>query len=134
MNQDIRFCKSSDGVTLAYAVSGEGPPVVMSATWLTHLEHQWRSLAWQPWLDVCSRGHKLLRYDSRGCGLSDRNTSDFSFENWLKERGMIDDGSIAELKAKALREVNDATDWAEAQEPPGESDLYTHVYGSGPLS
>jgi pimeloyl-ACP methyl ester carboxylesterase/DNA-binding CsgD family transcriptional regulator len=85
MNQDIRFCKASDGVKLAYAVSGEGPPLVMSATWLTHLEHQWQSMAWRPWLDVCSPGHKLLRYDSRGCGLSDRNTDDFSFEHWLKD-------------------------------------------------
>ncbi len=56
------------------------------------------------------------------------------FETWLKERGLVDDDAIAQLKAKALREVNDATDWAEAQEPPGEHDLYTHVYGSGPLS
>jgi pimeloyl-ACP methyl ester carboxylesterase/DNA-binding CsgD family transcriptional regulator len=85
MNQDIRFCKSADGVRLAYAVSGEGSPLVMSATWLTHLEHQWQSMAWRPWLDVCSHGHKLLRYDSRGCGLSDRDTDDFSFENWLSD-------------------------------------------------
>ena len=85
MNQNIRFCTSSDGVKLAYAVSGEGPPLVMSATWLTHLEHQWRSLAWRPWLYACSRGHKLLRYDTRGCGLSDRDTDDFSFENWVKD-------------------------------------------------
>jgi TPP-dependent pyruvate/acetoin dehydrogenase alpha subunit len=56
------------------------------------------------------------------------------FENWLKERGMIDDDTIAQLKSKALREVNDATDWAEAQEPPSEADLNTHVYHSGPLS
>jgi pimeloyl-ACP methyl ester carboxylesterase/DNA-binding CsgD family transcriptional regulator len=93
MNQDIRFCKSGDGVRLAYAVSGEGPPLVMSATWLTHLEHQWRSLAWQPWLDACSRGHKLLRYDSRGCGLSDRDTDDFSFENWVKDFECVVDAS-----------------------------------------
>jgi hypothetical protein len=39
MNQSIRFCTSPDGVKLAYAVSGEGPPLVMSATWLAHLEH-----------------------------------------------------------------------------------------------
>jgi hypothetical protein len=38
MNQEIRFC-TADGVKLAYAVSGEGPPLLMSATWLTHLEH-----------------------------------------------------------------------------------------------
>jgi pimeloyl-ACP methyl ester carboxylesterase/DNA-binding CsgD family transcriptional regulator len=85
MNQDIRFCRSADGVRLAYAVSGEGPPLVMSATWLTHLEHQWRSLAWQPWLDAFARDRKLLRYDSRGCGLSDRDVSDLSFENWIRD-------------------------------------------------
>jgi len=54
MDQKIRFCTSADGVKLAYAVNGEGPPLVMSATWLTHLEHQWRSLAWRPWLDASS--------------------------------------------------------------------------------
>ena len=85
MNQEIRFCTSADGVKLAYAVSGEGPPLVMSATWLTHLEHQWRSLAWRPWLDAFSPGHTLLRYDSRGCGLSDRDVSDLSFEAWVRD-------------------------------------------------
>jgi pimeloyl-ACP methyl ester carboxylesterase/DNA-binding CsgD family transcriptional regulator len=85
MHQDIRFCTTSDGVKLAYAVSGEGSPLVMSATWLTHLEHQWRSVAWRPWLDAFSPGHKLLRYDSRGCGLSDRDVSDLSFESWVRD-------------------------------------------------
>jgi pimeloyl-ACP methyl ester carboxylesterase/DNA-binding CsgD family transcriptional regulator len=85
MNQDIRFCTTADGVRLAYAVSGDGSPLVMSATWLTHLEHQWNSLAWRPWLDVFARDHKLLRYDSRGCGLSDRNVRSLSFENWIDD-------------------------------------------------
>jgi pimeloyl-ACP methyl ester carboxylesterase/DNA-binding CsgD family transcriptional regulator len=85
MDQNIRFCTTSDGVRLAYAVSGAGSPLVMSATWLTHLEHQWHSLAWQPWLDGLSRGHKLLRYDSRGCGLSDRDAGDLSFESWIRD-------------------------------------------------
>ena len=67
------------------SVSGEGPPLVMSATWLTHLEHQWRSLAWRPWLDAFSRGRKLLRYDARGCGLSDWDASDLSFDNWVSD-------------------------------------------------
>jgi pimeloyl-ACP methyl ester carboxylesterase/DNA-binding CsgD family transcriptional regulator len=58
---------------------------VMSATWLTHLDHQWRSLAWQPWLEAFSRDHKLLRYDSRGCGLSDRDAGDLSFETWVQD-------------------------------------------------
>jgi pimeloyl-ACP methyl ester carboxylesterase len=85
MDQSIRFCTSSDGVKLAYAVTGEGPPLVMSATWLTHLEHQRRSLAWKPWLEALSRDHTLLRYDSRGCGLSDRNVDNLSFETWVKD-------------------------------------------------
>jgi hypothetical protein len=61
MNQEVRFCRSFDGVRLAYAVSGDGPPLVMSATWLTHLEHQWRSLAWRPWLEALAPCHQLLR-------------------------------------------------------------------------
>jgi len=85
MNQTIRFCTTADNVRLAYAVSGEGPPLVMSATWLTHLEHQWHSLAWRPWLDAFSRDYKLLRYDSRGCGLSDRDTANLSFETWISD-------------------------------------------------
>jgi len=84
-NQDIRFCRSPDGVKLAYATSGKGPPLVMSATWLSHLEHQWHSLAWQPWLHAFSRDHTLLRYDSRGCGLSDRDADDLSFETWVRD-------------------------------------------------
>ena len=85
MNQNVRFCTSSDGVKLAYAVSGEGSPLVMSATWLSHLEHQWQSASWQPWLEAFSRGHTLLRYDARGCGLSDRTADDLSFESWVKD-------------------------------------------------
>jgi len=85
MNQTIRFCTAPDDTQLAYAVSGEGPPLVMSATWLTHLEHQWRSLAWRPWLDAFTAEHKVLRYDSRGCGLSDRDARDLSFATWLRD-------------------------------------------------
>jgi pimeloyl-ACP methyl ester carboxylesterase/DNA-binding CsgD family transcriptional regulator len=85
MNQSIRFCTTPDGVQLAYAVSGEGPPLVMAATWLTHLEHQWESLAWRPWLDAFTREHKVLRHDSRGCGLSDRSTKNLSFETWVRD-------------------------------------------------
>jgi pimeloyl-ACP methyl ester carboxylesterase/DNA-binding CsgD family transcriptional regulator len=92
MQQDIRFCKADDGVRLAYAVSGQGPPLVMSATWLTHLEHQWRSLAWRPWLDAFGN-FTLLRHDSRGCGLSDRDAKDFSFEHWVTDFARVIDAA-----------------------------------------
>ena len=85
MNQNIRFCTTADGVRLAYAVSGQGPPLVMSASWLTHLEHQWRSLAWRPWLDIFTGDHKVLRHDSRGCGLSDRDVGHLSFGSAVRD-------------------------------------------------
>ena len=85
MRQQIRFCSAPDGAKLAYATSGEGPPLVMSATWLTHLEHQWRSLAWKPWLEEFSSRHTVLRYDSRGCGLSDRQLGEVTFETWVSD-------------------------------------------------
>jgi pimeloyl-ACP methyl ester carboxylesterase/DNA-binding CsgD family transcriptional regulator len=93
MHQQIRFCTSQDGVKLAYAVSGEGPPLAMSAPWLTHLEHQWRSLAWRPWLEEFSKGCTLLRYDSRGCGLSDREAENVSFESWVRDFEAVVDAS-----------------------------------------
>ena len=85
MNQQIRFCSSADGTKIAYAISGEGPPLVMSMTWVTHLEHSVRSLAWQGWLEALSRDYTLLRYDCRGCGLSDRQVKIQSFDSWIAD-------------------------------------------------
>lgn len=84
-SQEIRFCRSADGTRIAYSLAGQGMPLVMSATWLTHLEHQWRSLAWKPWLDALSQRFRLVRYDSRGCGLSDRDAARISFESWMED-------------------------------------------------
>lgn len=81
----VRFCRSFDGTRLAYAVSGEGPPVLLLPSWLTHLDYQWRSVAWRPWLDLLSDRFRLLRYDPRGCGLSDRDIGDLSFEAWVRD-------------------------------------------------
>jgi pimeloyl-ACP methyl ester carboxylesterase/DNA-binding CsgD family transcriptional regulator len=90
-NQHVRFCRSFDGAEIAYAVTGEGPPVVMLPNWLTHLEYQWRSVAWRPWLEALSTRYRLIRYDPRGCGLSDRNVEDLSFESWVRDLGALVD-------------------------------------------
>jgi pimeloyl-ACP methyl ester carboxylesterase/DNA-binding CsgD family transcriptional regulator len=93
MQQNIRFCTAADGIKLAYATSGSGSPLVMTPTWLTHLQHQWRSPAWQPWLEAFSREHELLRYDGRGCGLSDWDADDLSFEAWIRDFECIIDAA-----------------------------------------
>lgn len=89
--QQIRYCRSFDGARIAYAVSGSGPPVVLMPSWLTHLEYQWRSVAWQPWLEALSSRYTLIRYDPRGCGLSDRNVADLSFDSWVRDFGALID-------------------------------------------
>jgi DNA-binding SARP family transcriptional activator/pimeloyl-ACP methyl ester carboxylesterase len=83
--QEIHFCTSKDGVRIAYASSGEGPLLVKAANWLSHLEYDWDSLVWQHWIQGISRYHRLIRYDERGCGLSDWQVKDFSFEAWVSD-------------------------------------------------
>ena len=83
--QVIRFCTATDGVRIAYATSGTGPPLVKPANWLTHLEYDWESPVWRHWLRELSRDHTLIRYDERGNGLSDRTIPDFSFDAWVRD-------------------------------------------------
>ncbi len=85
MNQQIRFCKSFDGTRVAYAVTGEGPPLVKAPHWLTHLEYEFRSPLWRPWIEALSRNHLLLRMDERACGLSDWEVNDFSFDAYVRD-------------------------------------------------
>lgn len=81
----IRFCESFDGTRIAYCVSGEGPPVILLPSWLTHLEFQRRSVAWRPWLEALSDRYSLVRYDPRGCGMSDRAVEDLTFGAWVRD-------------------------------------------------
>lgn len=85
MEQDIRFCTASDGVRIGYATMGEGPPLVKAANYLTHLEHDRKSPVWSHWLEELSRHHTLIRYDTRGCGLSDWEVSHYSIEAWIND-------------------------------------------------
>jgi pimeloyl-ACP methyl ester carboxylesterase/DNA-binding CsgD family transcriptional regulator len=78
MQQTIRFIKSADGTRLAVASSGSGAPLVKSANWLSHLEFDWQSPVWRHWFRFLSSGRQLIRYDPRGCGLSDWNVADLS--------------------------------------------------------
>jgi pimeloyl-ACP methyl ester carboxylesterase/DNA-binding CsgD family transcriptional regulator len=79
-HQDIRFTPSADGTRLAYATLGEGYPLVRAAHWLTNIDLDWRTPMWRPWFDALGARYKLHRYDSRGCGLSDRESIDASLD------------------------------------------------------
>jgi pimeloyl-ACP methyl ester carboxylesterase/DNA-binding CsgD family transcriptional regulator len=85
VEQQVRFCTAGDGVRLAYAVHGRGPPIVRAATWLTHLDFDWESPVWRHWLAELGDGHTVVRYDERGCGLSDRELGHLSVETWVAD-------------------------------------------------
>jgi pimeloyl-ACP methyl ester carboxylesterase/DNA-binding CsgD family transcriptional regulator len=95
-SQKIRFVRSHDGARLAYASSGndvKGPTVIKAATWLSHLEYDWESPVWRHVLHALSLRWKLLRYDERGCGLSDWDVPDLSFESWVRDLETVADAA-----------------------------------------
>jgi len=83
--QQIRFCTSSDGVRIAHSTVGSGPPLVKAANWLSHLEFDSHSPVWRHWIRELSRHHTLIRYDERGCGLSDWAVEEFSLDAWVRD-------------------------------------------------
>jgi len=83
--QQIRFCASRDGARIAYATCGKGPAIVWIGHWIRHLKFDWDSLVWRPWLSMLTRDHSVIRYDWRGCGLSDRDGIEFSAEKYVQD-------------------------------------------------
>ncbi|HUQ28139.1 MAG TPA: alpha/beta fold hydrolase [Usitatibacter sp.] len=94
--QDLRFCTSQDGTRLAYASSGSGPALVKTANWLSHLEYDRSSPIWRHWIEGLSRHRTYYRYDQRGCGLSDRNPPEMSFESWVRDLEAVVDAAKLE--------------------------------------
>ncbi len=72
---------------------GSGPPLVRVATWLTHLQYDWDSPLWRHWLDGLAEGRRLLRYDERGSGLSDRDVGRFSIDAWVSDLEAVVDAA-----------------------------------------
>jgi pimeloyl-ACP methyl ester carboxylesterase/DNA-binding CsgD family transcriptional regulator len=96
--QRIRFCRGADGVRLAYAAHGSGPPLLVVSCWLSHLQHDWQSPVWRHFLDDLGRVTSLIRYDERGFGLSDWDVSDFSLAARVADLEAI----VAELGLERL--------------------------------
>jgi pimeloyl-ACP methyl ester carboxylesterase/DNA-binding CsgD family transcriptional regulator len=91
--QQIHFCTSRDGTRIAYATCGAGPPLVWAAHWVHHLKFDWDSPIWRHWLSMLTRRHTVIRFDLRGCGLSDREAVEFSFERLIEDVEAVIDAS-----------------------------------------
>jgi pimeloyl-ACP methyl ester carboxylesterase/DNA-binding CsgD family transcriptional regulator len=88
-SQRIRYITTADGTRLAWAEAGQGPLLVKAANWLTHLEYEWNSPIWQHWLQFFSRHWRFVRYDERGCGMTEWNGGDLSLDTWVADLGAV---------------------------------------------
>jgi len=85
LRQHVRYIKASDGARLAWAESGAGPIVVKAANWLTHLEYEWESPVWKHWIQFFSTHCRFIRYDERGCGMSDMQVGTLTVDQWTAD-------------------------------------------------
>ncbi len=83
--QELHFCTTRDRVTLACALTGSGPKLVRTGTWVSHLDCDLREPDTWSTLEALGRHHTLVRYDPRGCGLSTRDVPPFDFETLLSD-------------------------------------------------
>jgi len=80
LKQEIHFCTAPDGVQLAYSRIGQGPALVKTDTWMTHLEYDFESPIWCHLYRELAKDYTVIRYDCRGTGLPDRAVDDISFD------------------------------------------------------
>jgi pimeloyl-ACP methyl ester carboxylesterase len=85
LRQEIRFCTAPDGVQLAYSLIGQGPLLMKTGNWMTHLEYDLESPIWRHLYRELVKHHTLIRYDARGNGLSDRTVDDISFDAYVSD-------------------------------------------------
>jgi len=85
LHQDIAFCSAEDGTRIATATCGSGPVILRAAHWLSHVGYDLESPIWRPWVEALSRHHRYVRYDPRGCGMSERHCADLSLASWYQD-------------------------------------------------
>lgn len=83
--QRIRYLRTTDGVKLAWAEAGAGPPLVKAANWMSHLEYELESPVWRHWIRFFTENFQYIRHDERGCGMTDWNVGDLSLERWIAD-------------------------------------------------
>ena len=93
--QRIRYLRTPDGMQLAWAEAGSGPLVIKAANWLSHLEYEWESPVWRHWIRFFADHFRFVRYDERGCGMSDRNAGPIGIDDWVSDLEAVVDAAEA---------------------------------------
>jgi pimeloyl-ACP methyl ester carboxylesterase/DNA-binding CsgD family transcriptional regulator len=93
MTAQVRYVAAADGVQLAWTESGRGPPLVKAATWLTHLQYDRESPVWAHWVRFLEGHFRYVRYDERGCGMSDWKAGDLALPRWVEDLETVIDAA-----------------------------------------
>jgi pimeloyl-ACP methyl ester carboxylesterase/DNA-binding winged helix-turn-helix (wHTH) protein len=93
IEQKILFCLADDGASIAYSLVGDGPTLVKAANWMTHLDYDHHSPVWRHWTEDIAAHRTLLRYDERGCGMSDWDVDRFDFDAWVEDLEAVVDSA-----------------------------------------
>ena len=93
LRQHVRYLTTREGTRLAWAEAGAGPVLVKAANWLTHLEYEWDSPVWRHWMQFLSSHWRFVRYDERGCGMSEWHSGTLTVDHWVADLGSVIDAA-----------------------------------------
>jgi pimeloyl-ACP methyl ester carboxylesterase len=92
IKQEIKYCRAPDGVRIAYAQVGRGPPLMKAATWMNHLEMDLdEGSIFRHFYEGLARNYSLVRYDARGNGMSDWDVEEVSLDAWVSDLEAVAD-------------------------------------------
>jgi pimeloyl-ACP methyl ester carboxylesterase/DNA-binding CsgD family transcriptional regulator len=136
VEQRVYFTNSFDGTRIAFAIAGNGPPLVKVANYMSHLEYAWDSPVWVHWLSELTRNHKLVHADERGTGLSDWDVADLSFDAWVRDlEAVVDAANLTRFPLFAMSQAGAVAVAYAARHPDKVSHLILHgAYARGWLN
>ena len=82
---EVRYCRTHDGVNVAYGETGQGVPLVKAASFMTHIQYDSDGILHRDWIRSFTKFCRYIRYDERGNGLSDWSIADFSFDKMVAD-------------------------------------------------
>jgi class 3 adenylate cyclase len=94
MSVRTRFVTTPDGIRLAWTELGSGPPLVLSRGWITHVELSWEDQAFRRFIEVLAQSMRIIRFDHRGMGLSDRDVPLPSIEDLVTDLVAVIDVAV----------------------------------------
>ena len=129
----VSFITSFDETRIAFAIAGNGPPLVKVANYMSHVGYDWDSPVWVHWLNELTRDHTLIYYDERGSGLSDWNAEVISFEAWVRDlEAVVDAAGLQRFPLFAMSQAGAVAVAYAARHPDKVSRMILHgAYARG---